>query len=54
MRPMKRPNLRIVEIEEGEIQLKNTENILNKITEENFPSLKKDAYEDTRSLQNTK
>ena len=40
---MKRPNLRIIEIEEGkELQLKGTENIFNKIIEENFPNLKKD------------
>ena len=40
---MKRPNLRIVGIEEGEeVQLKSTENIFNKITEENFPKLMKD------------
>ncbi|MBV2134258.1 hypothetical protein KRX52_15875 [Pseudomonas sp. MAP12] len=40
---MKRPNLRIIGIEEGEeIQLKGTENIFNKIIEENFPNLKKD------------
>ena len=36
---MKRPNLRIIGIEE-EVQLKGTENIFNKITEENFPNLK--------------
>ena len=39
----KRPNLRIIGIEEGEeIQLKGTENIFNKIIEENIPNLKKD------------
>ena len=38
---MKRTNLRIIGIEEGEeIQLKGTENIFNKIIEENFPNLK--------------
>ena len=47
---MKRPNLRIMDIEEGEVQLKSTENIFNKTIEENFANLKKD----TRSLQNTK
>lgn len=32
-------------IDEGkEIQLKFTENIFNKITEENFPNLKKDMH----------
>ena len=40
---MKRPNLRIIGIEEGdEVQLKSTENLFNKIIEENFPNLKKD------------
>ncbi|KAL6088433.1 hypothetical protein STEG23_022858 [Scotinomys teguina] len=41
---MKRPNLRIMGIEEGEeYQLKGTENIFNKIIEENFPNLKKES-----------
>ncbi|KAL6089685.1 hypothetical protein STEG23_026096 [Scotinomys teguina] len=40
---MKRPNLRIIGIEEGEeYQLKGTENIFNKIIEENFPNLNKE------------
>ena len=40
---VKRPNLRITGIEEGEeTQLKGAENIFNKIIEENFPNLKKD------------
>ena len=40
---MKRPNLRIIGIEEGEeSQLKGPENIFNKIIEENFPNLKKE------------
>ena len=38
---MKRLNLRIIGIE-GEVQLKNRENTLNKIKEENFPNLQKD------------
>ncbi|KAL6052546.1 hypothetical protein STEG23_025296 [Scotinomys teguina] len=39
---MKRSNIRIIGIEEGEeYQLKGTENIFNKIIEENFPNLKK-------------
>ena len=39
---MKRPNLRIIAVEEGEeLQLKGPENIFNKIIE-NFPNLKKD------------
>ena len=39
---MKRPNLRIIGVEEEELQLKGPENIFNKIIEENFPNLKKD------------
>ena len=39
---MKRPNLGIIGIEEGEVQLKNTENMFNKVIEENIPNLKKD------------
>ena len=40
---MRRPNLRIIGVEEGEeVQFKGTENIVNKIIEENFPNLKKD------------
>ncbi|KAL6050868.1 hypothetical protein STEG23_017880 [Scotinomys teguina] len=40
---MKRPNLRIIGKEEGEeYQLKGTENIFNKIIEENFPDLNKE------------
>ena len=40
---MKRPNLKIIGIEEGEeSQLKGTENIFNKIIEENFPNLKEE------------
>jgi uncharacterized coiled-coil protein SlyX len=38
---MKRPNLRIIGIEESEdLQLKGPVNIFNKITEVNFPNLK--------------
>ena len=37
---MKRPNLRIIGTEREESQHKNAENILKKITEENFPNLK--------------
>ena len=41
---MKRSNLSIVGIEEGEdSQLKGPENIFNKIIEENFPNLKKET-----------
>ena len=40
---MKRPNLRIIGIEENEdSQLKGPENVFNKIIEENFPNLKKE------------
>jgi hypothetical protein len=36
---MKRPNLRIIRIKEGEVsELKNTENIFNKIIEEKYPN----------------
>ena len=39
----KRPNLKIIGIEEGEeSQLKGPENIFNKIIEENFPNLKEE------------
>jgi hypothetical protein len=40
--PIKRPNLRIMGIEEGEeVQAKGMCNIFNKIITENFPNLKK-------------
>jgi uncharacterized coiled-coil protein SlyX len=40
---MKRPNLRIIGIEENEeSQFKGPENVFNKIIEENFPNLKKE------------
>jgi hypothetical protein len=40
---MRRPNLRIIGIEESEdSQLKEPVNIFNKIIEENFPNLKKE------------
>ena len=40
---IKKPNLRIIGIEEGEeLQIKGPENIFNKIIEENFPILKND------------
>jgi hypothetical protein len=40
---IKRPNLRIIGIEEGEeVQAKGMHNILNKIITENFPNLEKD------------
>jgi hypothetical protein len=40
--PVKRPNLRIMGIEEGEkVQTKGIHNIVNKIITENFPNLEK-------------
>ena len=40
---MKRPNLRIIRIEENkDYQLKGPENIFNKMIKENFPNLKKE------------
>jgi hypothetical protein len=40
---MRRPNLRIIGIEENEdYQFKGPVNIFNKMTEENFPNLKKE------------
>jgi hypothetical protein len=40
---MRRPNLRIIGIDENEdFQLKGAVNIFNKIIEENFPNLKKE------------
>jgi hypothetical protein len=40
---MRRPNLRIIVVEESkDSQFKGTENIFNKIIEENFPNLKND------------
>ena len=39
---MKRQKLRMVEIKGEESQLKGTENILNKIIEQNTPNLKKE------------
>jgi hypothetical protein len=38
---MTKPNLRIIGIEEGS-QLKDPENVFNKIIEENIPNLKKE------------
>ena len=50
---MKRPNLKIIRVEE-ELQLKGTENVFNKIIEENFPNLQKDipmkVQEEKRTL----
>jgi hypothetical protein len=50
-----RPNLRVIGTEESEdSQRKRPVNTFNKIIEENFPNLKKDVHEHTRSLQNSK
>ena len=38
---MKRPNLKIIGIEEEETRIKGTKNIFSKIIQENFPNLKK-------------
>jgi hypothetical protein len=38
---IKRPNLRLMGIEEEEVQAKEIHNIFNKIITENFPNLKK-------------
>ena len=52
---MRRSKLRVISIEESEdFQLKGPVNIFNKIIEENFLDLKKNAHEHTRSLQNAK
>lgn len=46
---MKRPNLRIIGIEEGEeLQIQASENIFNKTREENFLNLKKDVSKHTK------
>ena len=49
---MKRSNLRITGTE-GEVQLKSTENIFNKIIEENLPKLKKDMPMKTQEAYRT-
>jgi hypothetical protein len=51
---IRRQNLRIIGIDKNEdFQIKGPVNIFNKIIEENFPNLKRDAHEETRSLQNS-
>jgi hypothetical protein len=48
---MKRPNLQIMGVEEGEeIQTKGTDNILNRIIAENFSNLKKFSSSRCRKL----
>jgi archaeosine-15-forming tRNA-guanine transglycosylase len=50
---MRRPNLRIIGVDENEdFQHKGPANIFNKVIQENFPNLKKDEH--TRSPQNSK
>jgi hypothetical protein len=54
---MRRPNLRIIAIDEKEdFQIKGQVNMFNKIIEDNFPNLKKGMCMNihTRSLQNQK
>ena len=51
---MKRPNLRIIRIEENkDSQLKGPENVFNKIIEENFPNLKKEMAIKVREVYRT-
>jgi hypothetical protein len=51
---MRRPNLRIIGIDENEdFQLKGPVNILYKITEENFPNLKKEMPMDIQETYRT-
>ena len=46
---MRRPNLRIIGIDENEdFQLKGTANIFNKIIEEKFPNIKKEMPMNTQ------
>ena len=46
---MRRPNLRLIGVEEGkEYQLKGTVYIFNKIIEENFPTLKNKMTRSTK------
>jgi hypothetical protein len=50
MNSIKRTNLRIMGIEEGEeVQAKGICNIFNKITTENFPNLEKTIQEASRT-----
>jgi hypothetical protein len=51
---MKRPNLRIVGIEENEdFQFKGPVNVFNKIIEENFPNLKKEMTMNIQEVYRT-
>jgi methyl-accepting chemotaxis protein len=51
---MKRPNIKMIGIEESEdSQLKGPVHIFNKITEENFPNLKKDMSMNIQEMYRT-
>jgi hypothetical protein len=51
---MRRPNLRIIGIDENEdFQIKGPVNIFNKIIEENFPNLKKEMTMNTQEAYRT-
>jgi hypothetical protein len=51
---MRRPNLRIIGVEESEdSQLKGPVNIFNKIIEENFPNLKKEMSINIKEVYRT-
>jgi hypothetical protein len=52
---IKRPNLKIMDNEEGEdVQAKGIHNIFNKIITDNFTNLESYAHSGTGSLQDTK
>jgi uncharacterized coiled-coil protein SlyX len=49
---MKRPNLRMIGVDENEdFQLKGPENIFNKIIEEKFPNLKKENIQINKKIK---
>jgi hypothetical protein len=49
---IRRPNIRKIGIDENEkFQLKGPVNIFNKVIEENFPNLKRDAHEHARTYR---
>jgi hypothetical protein len=51
---MKRPNLRIIGVEEGEeIQTKVIDNLFNRITAEDFPNLKKERVTQVQEAYRT-
>ena len=51
---MRRPNLRIIDIEETEdTQIQRPVNIFNKIIEENFPNLRKEMLMNTQEAYRT-